>query len=311
MTVLLATNKRDVTTDFIALELERRGVSFLRLNTEDLAEYQVVMPDGDPGQMRLLGKNRELELAKVTGAYYRRPHPPEFPDRPAHIATYLQAEWSAILRSIWNALAGRWLNCPFAILRAEDKPRQLAVARAEGLRVPRTIVTNDPDNAQRFLSQQPTVTKPLRHALVEDGGYGKVVFTSRVDRGHKLEGLEAAPVILQAEVLKKADVRVVVVDEQVFATAIGSQAHEETSVDWRKGVRPDLEHRAITLPDDVSKACIAVTQSLNLRYSAIDLVEDRDGCFWFLEANPNGQWAWIEQRTGAKIAKAIVTGLVA
>ena len=311
MTVLLATNKRDVTTDFIALELEHRGVSFLRLNTEDLAEYQVVMPDGDPGRMRLLGKNRELELAKVTGAYYRRPHPPEFPDRPAHIATYLQAEWSAILRSIWNALAGRWLNCPFAILRAEDKPRQLAVARAEGLRVPRTIVTNDPDNAQRFLSQQPTVTKPLRHALVEDGGYGKVVFTSRVDRGHRLDGLEAAPVILQAEVPKKADVRVVVVDEQVFATAIGSQAHEETSVDWRKGVRPDLEHRAITLPNDVSKACIAVTQSLNLRYSAIDLVEDRDGCFWFLEANPNGQWAWIEQRTGAKIAKAIVTGLVA
>lgn len=311
MTVLLATNKRDVTTDFIALELERRGIAFHRLNTEDLAEYVVVMPDGDPARMRLLGKSRELELAKVTGAYYRRPHPPEFPDRPAHIANYLQAEWSAILRSIWNALEGRWLNCPFAILRAEDKPRQLAIARAEGLRVPQTIVTNDQNNAKRFLGQHSAVTKPLRHALIEDGGLGKVVFTSRVGQGHNLDGLEAAPVILQAEVPKNADVRVVVIDEQVFATAIESQAHEETSVDWRRGVRPDLEHRKMALPDHVSSACVAVTRSLELRYSAIDLVEDLDGQFWFLEANPNGQWAWIEQRTGAKIAEAIVTGLVA
>ena len=311
MTVLLATNKRDVTTDFVALELERRGVAFHRLNTEDVAEYTVVMPDGDPSRMRLVGKTRELKLAEVTGAYYRRPLPPEFPDRSAPIASYLQAEWSAILRSIWNALAGRWLNCPFAILRAEDKPRQLAIARAEGLRLPHTIVTNDLDNARSFLEQQQTVTKPLRHALIEDGGLGKVVFTSRVGQSHSLDGLEVAPVILQAVIPKKADIRVVVVDERVFATAIGSQAHEETSVDWRKGVRPDLEHRAITLPEDVSKACVAVTQSLNLRYSAIDLIEDREGFFWFLEANPNGQWAWIEQRTGAKIAEAIVTGLVA
>jgi glutathione synthase/RimK-type ligase-like ATP-grasp enzyme len=311
MTILLATNKRDVTTDFIALELERRGIAFHRLNTEDLAEYVVVMPDGDPAQMRLQGKSRELDLAKVTGAYYRRPYPPEFPDWPAHIATYLQAEWSAILRSIWNALKGRWLNCPFAILRAEDKPRQLAIARAQGLRVPATIVTNDESNAKTFVRQQPTVTKPLRHALIEDGGLGKVVFTSRVGECQNFDGLEFAPVILQAEVPKNADIRVVVVDEQVFATAIESQAHDETIVDWRRGVRPELEHRRITLPNDISSACVAVTRSLELRYSAIDLVEDRDGQFWFLEANPNGQWAWIEQRTGARIAEAIVTGLVA
>lgn len=311
MTVLLATNKRDVTTDFIALELERRAVAFHRLNTEDMLEYRVLLPNGDPSCMRLVNRTRELELSEVTGAYYRRPLPLEIPNIAPSTAAYMQAEWSAILRSVWNALAGRWLNCPFAILRAEDKPRQLAVARAEGLQVPRTLITNDAEHAKNFLADGAIVAKPLRHALIEDGGAGKVVFTSRVEQHNGLTGLESAPVILQSEVPKRADVRVIVVDDQVFATMIESQAHEETSVDWRKGVRTDLEHRAITLPREVEKACVAVTRSLDLRYSAIDLVEDSDGIFWFLEANPNGQWAWIEQRTGARIAEAIVSGLVA
>ncbi|PKP98243.1 MAG: ATP-dependent carboxylate-amine ligase [Alphaproteobacteria bacterium HGW-Alphaproteobacteria-15] len=310
MTVLLATNKRDVTTDFIALELERRAVVFHRLNTEDMLEYRVLLPNGDPSCMRLVNRTRELELSEVTGAYYRRPLPPEIPHNAPSTASYMQAEWSAILRSVWNALEGRWLNCPFAILRAEDKPRQLAVARAEGLQVPRTLITNDAEHAKNFLADGAIVAKPLRHALIEDGGAGKVVFTSRIEQDNGLTGIESAPVILQSEVPKRADVRVIVVDDQVFATMIESQAHEETSVDWRKGVRTDLEHRAFTLPYEVEKACVAVTRSLDLRYSAIDLVEDPDGTFWFLEANPNGQWAWIEQRTGARIAEAIVSGLV-
>jgi hypothetical protein len=31
--ILLVTNKRDVTTDFVVLEMRRRGLPFIRLNT--------------------------------------------------------------------------------------------------------------------------------------------------------------------------------------------------------------------------------------------------------------------------------------
>jgi glutathione synthase/RimK-type ligase-like ATP-grasp enzyme len=65
------------------------------------------------------------------------------------------------------------------------------------------------------------------------------------------------------------------------------------------------------LPVDVASACISVTRDLGLRFAAIDLIEDPDGRFWFLEANPNGQWAWIEQRTGAPVSAAIVDALCA
>jgi len=63
------------------------------------------------------------------------------------------------------------------------------------------------------------------------------------------------------------------------------------------------------LPTEVAKACIALTQNLGLRFGALDFVLDPVGQLWFLEINPNGQWAWIETRTGHPIAAAIVTEL--
>ena len=97
--------------------------------------------------------------------------------------------------------------------------------------------------------------------------------------------------------------------EQVFATAIWSQDNEETETDWRKGSRPDLRHEKIVLELRVQRQCVKLVQRLGLRYGAIDLVCDRSGKLWFLEINPNGQWAWIENLTGYPIAAAIVDEL--
>ncbi|MFG1228624.1 hypothetical protein [Xanthobacter wiegelii] len=309
--ILLVTNKRDVTTDFVVLEMRRRGLPFIRLNTEDLPEHELVMANGDPARTTLTGPCGNLYFPEVTCAYYRRPGSFAANGQEA-MAAYVVAEWSAILRSLWNALEGRWLNSPFAILRAEDKPRQLAAARRVGLTMPGTLVTNSFDAARAFLADGPMVAKPLRHALIDDGKIGSVVFTSRVA---ELDAVDAdavrrAPMILQREIPKRSDVRVVVIDNRVFATRILSQAHDETQVDWRRGVRLDLVHEAMELPAKLAEACIAVTLDLGLRFAAIDLVEDTDGRFWFLEANPNGQWAWIEQRTGAPVTAAIVDAFI-
>ncbi len=186
------------------------------------------------------------------------------------------------------------------------------MARRAGLTIPDTIVTNSFEAARSFQTEGPMVAKPLRHALIDDGEVGSVVFTSRVSALEVNDAcaMRRAPMILQREITKRSDVRVVVVDDHVFGTRIWSQAHDETQVDWRKGVRLDLDHEVMELPTTIASACIAITRDLGLRFAAIDMVEDGNGRFWFLEANPNGQWAWIEQRTAAPITAAIVDALV-
>ncbi|MNE94945.1 hypothetical protein D3C80_1929690 [compost metagenome] len=85
------------------------------------------------------------------------------------------------------------------------------------------------------------------------------------------------PFIVQAEVLKQYDVRVTVVGERVFATAIWSQENPETEIDWRQGSRPDLRHEKISLPELVQEQCVELVRRLGLRYGAIDLISDRTG----------------------------------
>lgn len=310
--IFLATNKRDITIDFVVLELQKRRIEYVRLNTEDITEWQVELPRGDPRNAVFSKGSSSFCISEVTAAYYRRPispEPAENFDQP--IKQYIVSEWSAILRSIWTALDDRWLNSPYAIQTAEDKPRQICLARAAGFKVPETTITNNFDAAKTFASSLNVVAKPLRRALLEDvDGPGRVMFTSRVElTGEDEAALRQAPIIIQREIPKRCDVRATVVDNRVMAVAIDSQAHRETEVDWRKGSGTEVKHRILKLPDDIEKACIHVTRDLGLRYSAIDLIEDQEGEYWFLEANPNGQWAWIEQRTGHPITKALVNAL--
>ena len=311
--ILLTTNKRDLTTDFVVLELERRGVRYLRLNTEDIADFSILLRDGTDGNLLRHYDNSNWPLEEFTGGYFRRPLAPRHePNDEKSVGEYVVGEWSAILRSIWNALEGLWLNSPFSIQRAEDKPRQISCAKRMGLRVPDTLVTNDFDAARLFVSLGPTIAKPLRHALIEpENSLGRVIFTSRIGNlvDADREAFERAPIILQREIIKDSDIRVTVVDENVYAVAIGSQHYADTAVDWRRGSRRDLPHTIIDLPDFISRGCVEVVRSLGLRFAAIDLIRDRDQDFWFLEANPNGQWAWIERRTGLPITKSIVDAL--
>lgn len=310
--ILLVTNKRDITTDFVVLELERRGIPFVRLNSEDLPEASVRFSPAVSWEI-VLG-DQIVALGEVTAAYYRRPGTPEVPDTVGDAATrdYFANEWSAVLRSIWNALEGRWLNSPFAILRAEDKPRQLSEAIKLGFMIPETLVSNDFESAQAFVEQGGAIGKPLRHALIECGATGEVLFTSRLSalKPGDRAAVAAAPVIYQREIAKACDLRVTVIDQQLYATAIHSQGDQETEVDWRRGSRVDLAHERVELPEDVAARCLALTRALDLRYGAIDLIRDAAGAYWFLEINPNGQWAWIERRTGAPLSAAIVDALL-
>lgn len=312
--ILLVTNKRDITTDFIVLELRRRGLRFHRLNSEDLPLAALRFEPGAEQGWEIHVEEGVLALRDVCAAYYRRPGAPE-PTAADDEATrdYLANEWSAVTRALWNSLEGRWLNSPFAILRAEDKPRQLTLAASLGFDIPDTLISNDFEMVSRFVAAGDAIGKPLRHSLVERGEAGEVLFTARLDplKPMDREAVSLAPVIYQREVRKAYDIRATVIGDQVFAAAIHSQEHRDTEVDWRSGTRLDLHHEAIELPPAVVEKCLALTNALDLRYGAIDLIADQAGRHWFLEINPNGQWAWIERRAGLPLAAAIVDELVA
>ncbi|MEO8114135.1 MAG: MvdC/MvdD family ATP grasp protein [Phenylobacterium sp.] len=311
--ILLVTNARDLTTDFVVREQDRRGEPYYRLNTERLADAAVSFGVDSDEDWSITQAGRTIRGADVTAAYFRRPEPAEIPDAVSdpRERAYCTAEWGALLKTLLGRLGPRWLNDPAAIALAEDKPRQLVLARRLGFEVPETLITNDPEAFEAFLAGPTAVGKPLRHARL-DGDEDAVIFTSRLDQAEARDAaaIAAAPLILQREIEKAADVRVTVVGDRVFAAAIHSQGQSESEVDWRRGDGIDLPHLAIDLPPAIAERCRALVAALGLTFGAIDLVEAPDGRFWFLEINPNGQWAWIETRTGQPITAALVDELL-
>src|SRR5262249_46875973 len=125
------------------------------------------------------------------------------------------------------------------------------------------------------------------------------------------QDVRLCPVIFQAYVPKRVELRVTVVGGRVFAAEIHSQASRRTRHDWRHYDPYQTPHHAHDLPADVEGRCLALTERLGLRYGAIDLVLTPDGRYVFLEINPNGQFLWIEEATGLPISDAVCNVLMA
>lgn len=310
--ILLVTNRRDITTDYVVAELQRRETPYFRLNTEQLPEALCTISPSSRRGWSIEIDGRHVSGKQITAAYFRRPGAPSIPAAvgDAGERAYVEAEWSSFLKSLYTRLDGVWLNSPTDIWLAEDKPKQLLLAHEIGFNVPEATITNNIDSARQVVQLAPAIGKPLRQALL-GGEQERVIFTTRLDmlKDTDAPAIALTPFIVQREIRKKYDVRVTAVGDRFFAAAIWSQECSETEVDWRQGSRPDLRHERIELPEVIQEQCKELLRRLNLRYGAIDFICDEAGRLWFLEINPNGQWAWIENLTGYCIAEAIVDEL--
>ena len=152
------------------------------------------------------------------------------------------------------------------------------------------------------------VAKAVRQGILTVDKRDNVIFTNEVTKGdfEALADVKYCPVIFQEYISKKFDLRVTVVGTRIFAVEVHhSPKVVNSEFDWRRGDQETLSYKIHTLPQKLETLCVRLLRTLNLNFGAIDLVYSDSGDYVFLEINPNGQWAWIEQKTGAEISKAL------
>ena len=203
----------------------------------------------------------------------------------------------------------RWLNHPAAIAAAEYKPVQLVHARACGLEVPDTIVTNDPAEATKFVaSAGRAIYKPLTPAGITEADTHRVVFTTMVSPGDVDESIRLTAHLLQVWVDKQYEVRLTVADDAFLAARIDAGTNA-AAVDWRADYGA-LSYTPLSgVPAAIRTGVSALMSRLRLRFGTFDFIVTPDDRWIFLEINPNGQWAWIEDATGLPIAASIADAL--
>ena len=320
--ILIVTNRRDLTADFLILELQRRGAEFIRFNTEDYPREVGVtwrMENHRRTGRLVFSKKNEVRLDDVRSVWYRRPVPPH-PDETITDPVYREfamAESQAALDGLWRAMDCFWVSNPDSLRRAENKLLQLKLADEVGLEVWPTLVTTCAEEAQAFYEacDKNTVYKPLRRGYLTRNGERSLIYTNPLPSGEEPDftAVKLAPVLLQKQIPKKLEVRVTVVGNDVFAAGIDSQRVPEARHDWRRASADQLPHEPHALPVSVVRACRRLVKSLGLAFGAIDFVLTPSGQYVFLEINPNGQWAWVQQlcpsiRIREALCELLVTG---
>jgi hypothetical protein len=322
--ILILSAPHDPHVEFVVRKLEKRRAEFLCFDPAEFPASSRIAVSFEATvrptyQLRYEGQ--DFDLRDVSAIWHRRPG---FPTPDGSITAVAVREWicqesQSLLEGVWSTLQCLHMPGPHHVrYAAENKLKQLDLAARLGFSIPRTIVTNRPEDLLESFSEfaGAAIIKVLSDPVVPRGEGGDESWSAftrpihRRDIGY-LASIRYAPLVIQEYVPKSLEVRATVVGSQVFAAAIHSQQSQRARHDWRHYDFDKTPHEAHALPEGVSSLCIQLVQSLSLNFGAIDLVLTPDGRYVFLEINPSGQWLWIEELTDLPIGDAIADLLAA
>lgn len=305
MTVLVLTCEEDVTADLVIKRLVEQGTPVMRVDPENFPGRVDLTARSDAGggwAGHLATEHHRIELADIRSIWRRRP------GDPGHLATS-HREWIALesehaFYGILRALDAPWMNHPDAINRSRYKAWQLRLADRVGFKTPTTLLANVPGAAEEFAASAPLIVKSVSGRHPENPPL--TMSTCAVPEGADFSGVAASATCLQQQIDKVADLRLTVVGEQMFPCFISTKDH---TLDWRFLPVEECTWSIESIPDYIRVGVVEYMEAAGLAYAAFDFAVDADGTFWFLEANVNGQFGFVEIATGAPISQAIADWL--
>lgn len=289
--ILILSSMYDFSTDLVVQRLENNGDAFIRLNKEQLSDYEIFL---DPINtfLRVKGEYVDIETSNVKSVWFRQPiFLRNTPGRSIDINEQLSlSQWNAFLRGLMVFDKAYWMNWPQATYAAESKPYQLMIAKKIGFSVPQTIISNSL-GFERLPSTK-FIIKSMDTVLLKENDDCYFTYTSKANpEDFTLDKTKQAPITFQEYIEDKLDIRVTIVGSKVYAVAIKSNGNA-ISDDWRTLKKGDLEYVDIELPVRIKKLCIEYVKLLGLNYGAIDFIKIKDE-YIFIEINPTGEWGWL------------------
>ncbi|RMI30334.1 MvdC/MvdD family ATP grasp protein [Nocardia stercoris] len=303
--VLIVTETGDLHADAVAAVMrDRHGIDPIRLDMRDFPTESGTFRIGASRSERTL--SHVLGLDGVGAVWWRRPHRCRVPTgiRSAD-NEFRQAECDGFLQGLLWSMPAVWVNDPGADRTATRKLVQLEAAVHAGLRIPETLVTNDPEEARRFVkSRSGAVIYKRTGTGRAEFSETRVVSEPDLDR---LDTIRSTPTTFQDYIEAACDLRVVWIDGTEWTVRIDSQSgagRVDSRLDTTVDFAPDR------LPAAVSRSLSTLMGTLGLAFGVVDIRLGADGEHYFLEVNPQGQFAYLEIKTGLPIVASLANFLV-
>ncbi|MGD0572910.1 MAG: hypothetical protein ABSB11_07790 [Sedimentisphaerales bacterium] len=314
--ILVLTNSLDVTSDYLCSRFKQEGICFSRFNTDKDCRIATFLYKS--GSLNLKWSKNILKPEQITTVVLRRPKPVEIhKNGNVYSERHTAGEWSEVLEGFLAHIDERnWINHPARNSGSSHKIEQLSRSKRHGLNIPRTLVTNNAREAEKFVSSKKNgvIVKPLSSGFIERASPEEdtIIYTQQFKRNHYqfLKEIKYCPVLFQEMIPKVIDVRVTILDGIIVATGIRAIENDGSQrLDIRRNNMSDVEYFPLKLPHDVSTSVRSLIKSYGLRFAALDFGVTKSGEWFFFEINPNGQWAWLDLYGKADIASVFIKQL--
>ncbi len=323
--ILILTHNGDSTADMVITRLQSLGADFIRFNTEEFPQksFLELRMSGSDIRGKIVINESAIDINSINSIWNRRPHKPKIDPR---ITNQAIRDWAAeesdqALKILWSLLSERfWMNSlEVNALLDSNKWLQMRGAVEVGLRIPDSLITNISSDALAFCEEQnkTVALKAIKQEVIRYADKRTtMIMTKRLGEAEitwdNFRGVALTPSFLQQYVEKEKELRITVVGKKIFCCDINSQQTSGTKEDWRAhiitGKAPSL--MPYDLPPSIERKCIELLERLRLPFGCIDMIITPEGEYVFLEVNPNGQWAWVEQKTGLPISDGIAHFLI-
>lgn len=279
--VLIVDNCDDPHGEAILKELATLGFRVARYNLTDLRRCHIQV---EPGVLRLGIDTDRYRITSDTTVWWRRRGAVDVTDLDDEEARLALDEGPHILLGALRSVGVRWVDDPNTVNRADLKLFQLGVAQELGVKIPKSIVTNDLDSARKLAGPSGSIV-----AKALSPGVGIAPFTSEVEED-ELECVVALPTLLQERIIATVDLRVVVIGDRGW---LWRRPRSGSTIDWR-AEDPDGLGFHVADDQEVLDNARRITSALGLTMSVQDWLETDNGAV-FLESNAQGNWLFLER----------------
>lgn len=310
------------TIDIVQQTLQELGQEVYRLNADEFSHqltFSYAAKVGGPLSFTVQTQDRSFSSNDITAVWYRKlwgiKAPPELD--PQFQPIFYQ-EYTTMRDLFFDALRHvPWMN---PILQDHwiggNKALQLDLARQNGLDIPLSLFTNDPDQVKSFFYDTCHGQMIAKlHGTLSRSMNGDTPFfpTTRIGAEdlEQLQSLPYCPMIFQELIPKAYELRIVYVDGDFFTGKIDASGSERGRTDWRVASDIPLVWQPYELPGTVASSLSKMMQAMGLLFGAIDMIRHTDGRYIFLEVNPQGEWGMLQRDLGYPIGQTIAQKLVA
>ncbi len=296
MRILILGNSQDIHAAQIHRALTETGCQVHYLDSALFPQKLSLswQPDNQQGEL-IFANGERVNLAEIHSVFWRTFSGVKIPSLNETYQQNLALNDSmSALRTLMQGTKIRWINSWQAYQFHKEKPLQLSKVKQSGVKIPDTLITNNPDAVIQFSQRHnQAIFKP-----VYGGAHTKLIRQEELDLERISLALRISPITLQ-EYISGTNIRSYVIGKSVYSAEIRSP-----SLDFRDDRQAQLI--PVKIPDTIEKQCLKIAQALWLEWTAIDWRLTPEGEYVFLEANPSPMFIHFENQTNYPITDKLV-----